>query len=65
MDKHTTIYNLTIIFMKYGIDEEKAYELAVKSEEIIEEGILEVTEKISQLVVHRVVKKAKECEQNG
>ena len=65
MDKHTTIYNLTIIFMKYGIDEEKAYELAVKSEEIIEEGILEVTEKISQVVVHRVVKKAKECEPNG
>ena len=65
MDKHTTIYNLTILFIKYGIDEEQAYDMAVKSEEIIEQGILEVTEKISQLVACRVVKKAKECESNG
>ena len=63
MDKHTTIYNLTVIFMKYGIDEENAYELAVKSEEIIEQGILDAAEKISELVACRVVKK--ECEQNG
>ena len=65
MDKHTTIYNLAIIFMKYGIDEEKAYELAVKSEEIMEQGILEVVEKVSQLIDYSDVKKAKECESNG
>ena len=63
MDKHTTIYNLTILFMKYGIDEEQAYKIAVKSEEIIEQGILETVEKISQLIDYRDVKK--ECEPNG
>ena len=65
MDKHTTIYNLTIIFMKYGIDEEKAYELAVKSEEIMEQGILETVEKINQLLDYIEVKKTKDGEQNG
>lgn len=65
MDKHTTIYNLTIMFMKYDIDEEQAYEMAVKSEKIIEQGFLEVAEKIGELVACEVVKKAKECEPNG
>lgn len=65
MDKHTTIYNLTMRFIEYGIDEEKAYVLAVKSEEIIEQGILETVEKICQLIDYRDVKKAKECEPNG
>lgn len=65
MDKHTTIYNLTVIFMKYGIDEENAYELAVKSEELIEQGILETVEKICQLLDYRDVKKAKDGEPNG
>ena len=65
MDKHTTIYNLTMKFIEYGIDEEKAYELAVKSEEIMEQGILETVEKINQLLDYIVVKKTKDGEQNG
>ena len=65
MDKHTTIYNLTMKFIEYGIDEEKAYELAVKSEEIMEQGILETVEKINQLLDYIEVKKTKDREQNG
>ena len=65
MDKHTVIYNLTIAFVEFGLDEEMAYELAVKSEEMIEQGILEIEEKICKLLENRDVKKTKEGEQNG
>lgn len=65
MDKHTITYNLTMKFLEYGIDEEKAYELAVKSEEIMEQGISEILEKINELLDYRDVKKAKDGEQNG
>ena len=65
MDKHTVIYNLTIAFVEFGLDEEMAYELAVKSEEMIEQGILEIEEKICKLLVNRGVQQVKEGEQNG
>jgi len=65
MDKHTITYNLTMKFLEYGIDEGKAYELAVKSEEIMEQGISEILEKINELLDCRDVKKAKDGEQNG
>lgn len=65
MDKHTVIYNLTIAFVKFGLDEEMAYELAVKCEELIEQGILEIEEKICKLLENRGVQKVKDGEQNG
>ena len=51
--------------MEFGLDEEMAYELAVKSEEMIEQGILEIEEKICKLLVNRGVQQVKEGEQNG
>ena len=65
MDKHTVIYELTMTFVEFGMEEELAYELAVKSEELIEQGILEIEEKICKLLVNRGVQQVKEGEQNG